>query len=297
LSVERAVVTDPAAPTPEPECDDLGRGHHVWDDENPDDDARCRCLALRWGQAKNHAVPAVGRAAELSAAALADWLREQARVRGLGASFVEDDEMEAEMIEDSEMLLRAATALDELAALATIVRSYSTTESGAAYTQELEARAEAAEAMLNATLAQPVHLENRELEAENTRLRGLNSGLTRDFNAMLVEQSKQRNRAEAAEAENTRLRAALERWKDHFEEFAGPNQARAEIVRLAESEARLRAALEPFAQDAEAFDNAEGTYGDEPVFERRSSEHHWRFRIADVRRARDALAAAPNEDA
>jgi hypothetical protein len=135
--------------------------------------------------------------------------------------------------------------------------------------------------------------EHKTRHAMEDTIAGLRGQLADEMG--LTEQ--QRARAEAAEAENTRLRAALERWKDHFEEFAGPNQARAEIVRLAESEARLRAALEPFAQDAEAFDNAEGTYGDEPVFERRSSEHHWRFRIADVRRARDALAAAPNEDA
>lgn len=47
----------------------------------------------------------------------------------------------------------------------------------------------------------------REQHAEIARLTELNSGLTRDFNAMLVEQSKQRNRAEAAEREAGKWRA------------------------------------------------------------------------------------------
>jgi hypothetical protein len=57
----------------------------------------------------------------------------------------------------------------------------------------------------------------------------------------------------------------------------------------------LRAALQPFANGAEAFDHAEGTYGDGPVFERLNDAAHWKFTIADVRRA--AAAVSPDGEA
>jgi hypothetical protein len=98
---------------------------------------------------------------------------------------------------------------------------------------------------------------------------------------------QQRARAEAAEA---RADALADEY--HREYVLASTHA----VVVAEN-TRLRGALQPFARDAEAFDNAEGTYGDEPVFERMSSEYHWRFRITDVRRARAALAAGPKEEA
>jgi hypothetical protein len=56
-----------------------------------------------------------------------------------------------------------------------------------------------------ATLAAALERAEREIE----RLTSLNSGLTRDFNAMLIEQSKQRNRAEAAGRERDEALARI----------------------------------------------------------------------------------------
>lgn len=57
---------------------------------------------------------------------------------------------------------------------------------------------------------------------ELQRLRELNTGLTKDFNSMLVEQSKQRNRAEAAEAElrQNRETSPADGQKSHKEKLA-----------------------------------------------------------------------------
>ena len=93
---------------------------------------------------------------------------------------------------------------------------------------------------------------------------------------------------------------------DRLDEVEMESQARkllceeyaAEVARLSAIERHLQdmeKALWPFARDAEAFDNAERTYGDCPVFERLSDGHHWRFTIADVRRARAALPARLTE--
>jgi hypothetical protein len=61
-------------------------------------------------------------------------------------------------------------------------------------------------------------------------------------------------------------------------------------VTLARRVAELEAALRPFAKDAQAFDGAERTYGDGPFFRRVSGDYGWQATIADVRRARAALA-------
>ena len=64
------------------------------------------------------------------------------------------------------------------------------------------------------------------------------------------------------------------------------------IKRIIESHGDLLAALEPFADGAGAFDGAEQTYGDGVVFERGTTHGTWSFTIADVRRARAAIARA-----
>ena len=48
-------------------------------------------------------------------------------------------------------------------------------------------------------------------------------------------------------------------------------------------------AAEPFAEGAEAFDHADSTYGDAPVFERLANWTRWGFTLKDVRALRAAL--------
>ncbi len=59
----------------------------------------------------------------------------------------------------------------------------------------------------------------------------------------------------------------------------------------------LREALLPFGTGVDAFDRADGTYGDGPVFERVGGKSWWRFTLEDVRRARAALAAVSERPA
>ena len=88
--------------------------------------------------------------------------------------------------------------------------------------------------------------------------------------------------------------AELERERDELEErWLGMRDCYdREVLRVGRAErrvAKLEAALRPFAEDAEAFDSHH-PYGDGPVFERLSVDYHWKFTVADVMRARAALA-------
>jgi hypothetical protein len=74
-------------------------------------------------------------------------------------------------------------------------------------------------------------------EAEIRRLRDLNVALTKHFNTMLVEGSKQRNRADAAEAEVARLKAVI---RDEEMEARHAARAEAEVRRLTEGLREIR---------------------------------------------------------
>lgn len=44
-------------PVQQPDCDDLGRGHHVWLKRDPQPEDRCRCGSLTWAQGSKWAAP------------------------------------------------------------------------------------------------------------------------------------------------------------------------------------------------------------------------------------------------